>query len=76
MRSLITITIQVHPLDMVERFYRSWSAYTKTRSFGKSDRPLNVPIQVDSVALIHEAHSSLDVCAGCVRVQWSCGAQP
>ena len=41
-----------------------------------SARPLNVPIQVDSVALIHEAHSSLDVCAGCGRVQWSCGAQP
>ena len=41
-----------------------------------SARPLNVPIKVDSVALIHEAHSSLDVCAGCGRVQWSGGAQP
>ena len=29
-----------------------------------------------SLALIHEAHSSLDVCAGCGRGQWSGGAQP
>ena len=41
-----------------------------------SARPLNVPSQVTSVALLHEAHSSLDACAGCGRGQWSGGAQP
>ena len=28
------------------------------------------------MALLHEAHSSLDACAGCRRGQWSGGAQP
>ena len=34
------------------------------------------PFRSSSVALLHEAHSSLDACAGCGRGQWSGGAQP
>ena len=34
------------------------------------------PFRSTSVALLHEAHSSLDACAGCGRGQWSGGAQP
>ena len=32
------------------------------------------PFRSTSVALLHEAHSSLDACAGCGRGQWSGGA--
>ena len=34
------------------------------------------PFRSTSFALIHESHSSLDVCAGCGRGQWSGGALP
>ena len=51
-----------------------WPAY-QTNSCASTGR-CRYPFRSTSVALLHEAHSSLDVCAGCGRVQWSCGAQP